>query len=137
MSDEAPKKTTVSITIDGRPHEAQPGQLVIEACEDAGTYVPRFCYHRRMESVGMCRQCLVEVEGPRGPALVVSCMTTVAENQVVHTESATVKKAQEGVLEFLLANHPLDCPVCDKGGECPLLDQAFSHGPGVCRLVDE
>jgi NADH-quinone oxidoreductase subunit G len=137
MSDEAPKKTTVSITVDGRPHEAKPGQLVIEACEDAGTYVPRFCYHRRMESVGMCRQCLVEIEGPRGPALVVSCMTQVADNQVVLTESPTVKKAQEGVLEFLLANHPLDCPVCDKGGECPLQDQAFSHGPGESRFVEE
>jgi NADH-quinone oxidoreductase subunit G len=137
MSDDAPKKTTVSITVDGRPHEAEPGQLVIEACEDAGTYVPRFCYHRRMEPVGMCRQCLVEIDGPRGPALVVSCMTPVAENQVVLTESATVKKAQEGVLEFLLANHPLDCPVCDKGGECPLQDQAFSHGPGESRFVEE
>jgi NADH-quinone oxidoreductase subunit G len=137
MSDEAPKKTTISITIDGRPHEAKPGQLVIDACEDAGTYVPRFCYHRRMEPVGMCRQCLVEIEGPRGTALVVSCMTPVGENQIVLTETPTVKKAQEGVLEFLLANHPLDCPVCDKGGECPLQDQAFSHGPGESRFVEE
>ncbi len=139
MSDptEAPKKTTVSITVDGQPHEARPGQLVIDAAEDAGVYVPRFCYHPRMTPVGMCRQCLVEVEGPRGPMLVVSCMTPVAEHQVVHTESPTVKKAQEGVLEFLLANHPLDCPVCDKGGECPLQDQAFSHGPGESRYVEE
>ncbi len=134
---EAPKKTTISITVDGRPFEAQPGQLVIDACEDAGTYVPRFCYHPRMTPVGMCRQCLVEVEGPRGPMMVVSCMTPVAENQVVHTETETVKRAQEGVLELLLANHPLDCPVCDKGGECPLQDQAFSHGPGESRYVEE
>ena len=133
----APPKTTISITVDGRPHEAQPGQLVIDACEDAGTYVPRFCYHHRMTPVGMCRQCLVEVEGPRGPMLVVSCMTPVAENQVVHTETDTVKRAQEGVLELLLANHPLDCPVCDKGGECPLQDQAMSHGPGESRYVEE
>ena len=110
---------------------------MIDACEDAGVYVPRFCYHRRMASVGMCRQCLVEVEGPRGPMLVVSCMTPVAPGQVVHTTSPTVKKAQEGVLEFLLANHPLDCPVCDKGGECPLQDQAFSHGPGESRFIEE
>ena len=139
MSDttEAPKKTTVSITVDGRAHEAVPGQLVIDAAEDAGVYVPRFCYHPRMAPVGMCRQCLVEVQGPRGPLLVVSCMTSVAENQVVLTDSPTVKKAQEGVLEFLLANHPLDCPVCDKGGECPLQDQAFSHGPGESRFVEE
>ncbi|MCU1359207.1 MAG: nuoG [Ilumatobacteraceae bacterium] len=139
-TDEAPApepKRTLTITVDGRPHEAQPGQLVIDACEDAGTYVPRFCYHPRMTSVGMCRQCLVEVDGPRGPALVVSCMTNVAEGQVVHTESPTVKRAQEGVLEMLLANHPLDCPVCDKGGECPLQDQAFSHGPGESRYVEE
>jgi NADH-quinone oxidoreductase subunit G len=136
MSDDT-KKTTVSITVDGRAHEAKSGQLVIDACEDAGTYVPRFCYHPRMEPVGMCRQCLVEIDGPRGPALVVSCMTPVAENQIVLTETPTVKKAQEGVLEFLLANHPLDCPVCDKGGECPLQDQAFSHGPGESRFVEE
>ena len=134
---EPPKKTTLTITVDGRPHEAQPGQLVIDACEDAGTYVPRFCYHPRMSPVGMCRQCLVEVEGPRGPMLVVSCMTPVAEGQVVHTDTPTVQRAQEGVLEMLLANHPLDCPVCDKGGECPLQDQALSHGPGESRYVEE
>ncbi len=134
---EPPKKTTLSITVDGRAHEAQPGQLVIDACEDAGTYVPRFCYHHRMNPVGMCRQCLVEVEGPRGPMMVVSCMTPVAEGQVVRTETPGVKRAQEGVLEMLLANHPLDCPVCDKGGECPLQDQAFSHGPGESRYVEE
>jgi NADH-quinone oxidoreductase subunit G len=132
-----PPKETVSITVDGRPHEAPPGQLVIDACEDAGVYVPRFCYHRRMNPVGMCRQCLVEVDGPRGPALVVSCMTPVGPDQVVHTDTPTVKKAQEGVLEFLLANHPLDCPVCDKGGECPLQDQAFGYGPGESRFVEE
>ena len=137
VAPEAAAKTTVSITVDGRPHEAQPGQLVIDACEDAGIYVPRFCYHRRMTPVGMCRQCLVEVEGPRGTMLVVSCMTPVAADQVVLTATPTVKKAQEGVLEFLLANHPLDCPVCDKGGECPLQDQAFSHGPGETRFIEE
>ena len=136
MSD-APEKTTFTITVDGRPHEAQPGQLVIDACEDAGTYVPRFCYHPRLTPVGMCRQCLVEVEGPRGPMLVVSCMTNVAEGQVVHTDTEPVKRAQEGVLELLLANHPLDCPVCDKGGECPLQDQAYSHGPGESRYIEE
>jgi NADH-quinone oxidoreductase subunit G len=140
MSDttaDAAPKTTVAITIDDRPHEADPGQLVIDACEDAGVYVPRFCYHRRMTSVGMCRQCIVEVEGPRGPMMVVSCMTPVADGQVVRTATEGVKRAQEGVLELLLANHPLDCPVCDKGGECPLQDQALSHGPGESRYVEE
>lgn len=135
--EQAQPKTTISITVDGRPHEAQPNQLVIDACEDAGVYVPRFCYHPRMSPVGMCRQCLVEIEGPRGPMMVVSCMTPVAEGQVVNTETEPVKRAQEGVLELLLANHPLDCPVCDKGGECPLQDQAFSHGPGESRFVEE
>jgi NADH-quinone oxidoreductase subunit G len=140
MSDARPGSapdTTVTITVDGRPHEARPNQLVIDACEDAGVYVPRFCYHRRMSPVGMCRQCLVEIDGPRGPMLVVSCMTPVAENQAVLTDTETVKQAQEAVIEFLLANHPLDCPVCDKGGECPLQDQAFSHGPGESRFVEE
>jgi NADH-quinone oxidoreductase subunit G len=132
-----PELPGVAMTIDGRSHRATPGQLVIDACEDAGVYVPRFCYHHRMDPVGMCRQCLVEVDGPRGPMLVVSCMTTVAEGQVVHTQSDTVKRAQEGVLELLLANHPLDCPVCDKGGECPLQDQAMTHGPGESRYVEE
>ena len=133
----AAPKTTVSVTIDGRAHEAQPGQLVIDACQDAGSYVPHFCYHPRMTPVGMCRQCLVEVDGPRGKMMVVSCMTPVVEGQAVTTNSDTVKRAQEGVLELLLANHPLDCPVCDKGGECPLQDQAFSHGAGESRFVEE
>ena len=130
-------KTTVSVTINGRAVEAKPGQLLIDACEHSGAFVPHFCYHPRMSLVGMCRQCIVEVEDPRGKALVVSCMTPVAEGQVVSTTSEPARRAQEGVLELLLANHPLDCPVCDKGGECPLQDQAFSHGPGESRYVEE
>ena len=137
MTDTAAPKTTVSITVDGRAVEAKPGELLINACEQSGSFVPHFCYHPRMSAVGMCRQCIVEVEGPRGKALVVSCMTPVAEGQVVSTTSEPAKRAQEGVLELLLANHPLDCPVCDKGGECPLQDQAFSHGPGESRYVEE
>ncbi len=139
MSDtaETPPKPTVTVFVDGRPIEANPGELVIAAAERHGTYIPRFCWHNRMSSVGMCRQCLVEVEGPRGPMMVVSCMTPVAEGMKVDTTNERVKKAQEGVLEFLLANHPLDCPVCDKGGECPLQDQAYSHGPGESRFVEE
>jgi NADH-quinone oxidoreductase subunit G len=132
-----PVKTTVTVTIDDRPFEAQQDQWVIDACEDAGVYVPRFCYHPRMRPVGMCRQCLVEVEGPRGPMMVVSCMTPVTEGQIVRTATPEIKRAQEGVLELLLANHPLDCPVCDKGGECPLQDQAYSHGPGESRFLEE
>jgi len=120
-----------------KPVVARKGELIIEAADRTEDFIPRFCYHPRMSPVGMCRQCLVEVETPRGPMMVVSCMTPVAEGQVVRTATQGVKKAQEGVLELLLANHPLDCPVCDKGGECPLQDQAFSHGPGESRFVEE
>jgi NADH-quinone oxidoreductase subunit G len=130
-------KRTLTVTVDGRPFEAQPGSLVIDAAIAAGSYVPHFCYHPRMTPVGMCRQCFVEVEGPRGPMMVVSCMTPTADGQVVRTATPAVKRAQEGVLELLLVNHPLDCPVCDKGGECPLQDQAFSHGPGESRFVEQ
>ena len=127
----------VNLTINDKPVVARKGELIIAAADRTGDFIPRFCYHPRMSPVGMCRQCLVEVETPRGPMMVVSCMTPVAEGQVVRTATDGVKKAQEGVLELLLANHPLDCPVCDKGGECPLQDQAFSHGPGESRFVEE
>jgi len=127
----------VTITIDGREVQVPAGELLIEAAEQAGTYIPRFCWHSRMKPVGMCRMCLVEVEGPRGKLLTTSCTMPVNDGMVIHTASDTVKKAQEGVLEFLLINHPLDCPVCDKGGECPLQDQTFSHGPGESRFVEE
>ncbi|HEV2427756.1 MAG TPA: 2Fe-2S iron-sulfur cluster-binding protein, partial [Acidimicrobiales bacterium] len=130
-------RTTVTLNLDGRAVEARPGELLIEAAERAGTYVPRFCYHPRMEPVGVCRMCLVEVEGPRGATLQPACYLRVSDGMTVTTESAKVKKAQDGVLEFLLANHPLDCPVCDKGGECPLQDQALTHGSGETRFVEE
>ncbi|NNK91123.1 MAG: NADH-quinone oxidoreductase subunit NuoG [Acidimicrobiia bacterium] len=128
---------TVQITINGTEVEVPAGELLIKAAEDAGTYIPRFCWHSRMKPVGMCRQCLVEVEGPRGTMLTTSCTMTVNDGMVVNTESDTVKKAQEGILEFLLINHPLDCPVCDRGGECPLQDQTMAYGPGESRFVEE
>ena len=134
---EAPRKTTLTVTIDGSPIETTPGELLIAAAERTGTYIPRFCWHPRMTEVGMCRMCLVEVSGPRGMSLQPACMMPVAEGMVVDTKSPTVKKAQDGVLEFLLVNHPLDCPVCDKGGECPLQDQTLTFGPGESRLVEE
>ncbi len=134
---EAPPKTTLTVTLDGRATEATPGELLIAHAEKMGTYVPRFCWHPRMREVGMCRMCLVEVDGPRGPSLQPACMLPVAEGMKVVTDSPTVKKAQDGVLEFLLVNHPLDCPVCDKGGECPLQDQTLSFGPGESRFVEE
>ncbi|HXY27122.1 MAG TPA: molybdopterin-dependent oxidoreductase, partial [Acidimicrobiales bacterium] len=99
--------------------------------------MPRFCYHPRMAPVGMCRMCLVDVGGPRGATLTPACFVEVTEGMVVDTANDRVKKAQDGVLEFLLANHPLDCPVCDKGGECPLQDQTLAYGPGESRFIEE
>ena len=130
-------QTGVEITVDGETVAAEPGEMLIEACERNGTYIPRFCYHRRMSPVGMCRMCLVEVDTGRGFSLQPSCMVPVSEGMNVSTESEATKKAQDGVLEFLLINHPLDCPVCDKGGECPLQDQTMAYGPGETRFVEE
>jgi len=127
----------IRITVDGNEVEVPKGQLLIQAAQDAGTYIPRFCWHPRMNPVGMCRMCLVEIETPRGPMMITACTNPVADGMVVDTQNDTVKKAQEGILEFLLANHPLDCPVCDKGGECPLQDQAMAYGPGESRFVEE
>ena len=127
----------VTFTLDGRQVTARKGEMLIAAAERAGTFIPRFCYHPRMKSVGVCRMCLVEVSGPRGASLQPSCFVEVAEGSEVTTDSDKVKKAQDGVLEFLLINHPLDCPVCDKGGECPLQDQTLAHGPGETRFVEE
>jgi NADH-quinone oxidoreductase subunit G len=127
---------TVTVTVDGQTIDAAKGEFVIEAPSN-GVYIPRFCYHPRMRPVGMCRMCLVEIDTGRGPALQPSCMIEVAPNMVVDTESAVTKKAQDGILEFLLINHPLDCPVCDKGGECPLQDQTIAYGPGESRFIEE
>ena len=127
----------IKFTVNGAELEAKSGELLIEACENSGIHIPRFCWHKRLEPVGMCRMCLVEVETPRGKALVPSCTTEITEDLVVDTESEVVKKAQEGILEFLLINHPLDCPVCDKAGECPLQDQTMAYGPGESRFVEE
>jgi NADH-quinone oxidoreductase subunit G len=113
------------------------GQRLITAAESVGEYIPRFCHHDKLEPVGKCRMCLVEVEGPRGTMLVPSCTMNVADDMVVDTESEVVKRAQEGILEFLLINHPLDCPICDKGGECPLQDQAYEFGAGESRFIEE
>jgi NADH-quinone oxidoreductase subunit G len=130
-------RSTVTITVNGRAIEAEPGELLIEAAERGGNYIPRFCYHPRMEPVGYCRMCLVEVDSPRGATLQPACFLKVNDGMNVVTDSEKVKKAQDGVLEFLLANHPLDCPVCDKGGECPLQDQTLTHGSGETRFIEE
>ncbi len=140
MSDTAPAQevpSTVEVTINGVAVDARPGELVIAAAERAGVHIPRFCYHERMSSVGMCRMCLVEIDTGRGPQLQASCMVPVSPQMVVDTTSERTQRAQEGVLELLLINHPLDCPVCDKGGECPLQDQTMAYGPGESRFVEE
>jgi NADH-quinone oxidoreductase subunit G len=129
--------TGVPFTMNGIPCEATHGELLIEAAERNGVHIPRFCYHPRMTPVGMCRMCLVEVDTGRGPSLQPSCMLPVTPDMKVNTESAPAKAAQDGVLELLLINHPLDCPVCDKGGECPLQDNTYAYGPGESRFVEE
>lgn len=126
----------VQVTINGTEHQVPEGELLIKAAQDLGTYIPRFCWHPRMEPVGMCRVCLVEIDTGRGPMVLPACMNAVSDGMVVETESPDAKRAQEAVLEYLLANHPLDCPVCDKGGECPLQDQAMAYGPGESRFVE-
>jgi NADH-quinone oxidoreductase subunit G len=128
---------SIAIIVNGSSVDARPGELVIAACERAGVYIPRFCYHPRMTPVGMCRMCLVNIDTGRGPALSPACMINVSPNMAIDTEAPNVKKAQDGVLEFLLINHPLDCPVCDKGGECPLQDQTMAYGPGESRFIEE
>jgi NADH-quinone oxidoreductase subunit G len=127
----------VEVIIDGRTITAAKGELVIVAAERNGVYIPRFCWHPRMTSVGMCRMCIVDIDTGRGPALQPACMIECSDGMAVSTASPATRKAQEGVLEFLLVNHPLDCPVCDKGGECPLQDQTMSHGPGESRFIEE
>ncbi len=138
MPDGVPAQVeTVTITVDGASIEARKGEMVIAAAERGGVYIPRFCWHPRLRPVGMCRMCLVEVKNPRGWGLAPACYVPVADGQEVITDSPKVKKAQDGVLEFLLINHPLDCPVCDRGGECPLQDQTFAFGPGESRMIEE
>ncbi len=127
----------VKVTVDGQEFEAPKGQMLIQAAQNHGTYIPRFCWHPRMRPVGMCRMCLVEMETPKGRVLITACTNPVADGMVIDTKSEVAKKAQEGVLEFLLINHPLDCPVCDRGGECPLQDHTIAYGPGESRFVEE
>jgi NADH-quinone oxidoreductase subunit G len=127
---------TVTVTIDGLQVSVPKGTLVIRAAELLGIQIPRFCDHPLLDPIGACRQCLVEIEGQRKP--LASCTTTCTEGMVVKTQltSAVADKAQQGVMEFLLINHPLDCPMCDKGGECPLQNQAMSNGRGETRFIE-
>lgn len=117
------------ISINQKEYTVPAGITIIQACEEAQIEVPRFCYHERLAIAGNCRMCLVEVEGGP-PKPVASCAMPVLEGMKIHTDTPMVKKAREGVMEFLLANHPLDCPICDQGGECDLQDQAYQYGSG-------
>src|SRR2546422_2204860 len=128
--------STVKLTIDGIEVEAPKGALVIRVAEQLGIDIPRFCDHPLLAPAGACRQCLVDVEGQRKP--VTSCTQPVADGMVVRTQrtSPMARKAQEGIMELLLINHPLDCPMCDKGGECPLQNQAMANGQGESRFTE-
>jgi len=121
------------VTVDGQEIEVPAGATVLQACELAGKEIPRFCYHERLSIAGNCRMCLVEV-APGPPKPQASCALPAADNQVIRTDTAMVKKAREGVMEFLLINHPLDCPICDQGGECDLQDQAMAYGRSSTRF---
>lgn len=120
------------VTVDGQEIEVPAGATVLQACELAGKEIPRFCYHERLSIAGNCRMCLVEVK-PGPPKPQASCALPAADGQEIRTDSPMVKKAREGVMEFLLINHPLDCPICDQGGECDLQDQAVAYGRGGSR----
>src|SRR5215510_10434588 len=126
----------VTVTIDGREVQVQPGTGLVETALQAGIEIPVFCYEPRLgAAVGACRMCLVEVEGI--PKLQAGCTLSAQDGMVVRTARASEKAAegQNATLEFILVNHPLDCPVCDKGGECPLQDLTFRYGPGSTRMT--
>ncbi|MCK9924522.1 NADH-quinone oxidoreductase subunit G [Frankia sp. AgPm24] len=129
-----PAADLVSLNVDGQPVSVPKGTLIIRAAELLGIEIPRFCDHPLLDPVGACRQCIVEVEGQRKP--VAACTTTVAADMVVRTQltSPVARKAQAGTIEFLLLNHPLDCPICDKGGECPLQNQSMANGGASSRF---
>jgi NADH-quinone oxidoreductase subunit G len=129
------EENKVNITINDQLVSVPKGTLVVEAAKQVGIEIPVFCYHEKLGPFGCCRMCLVEIE--KMPKLTTACTQTVMPDMVVKTESPKVIKAQQGVLEFTLLNHPLDCPVCDKGGECPLQNNTFKYGPGDTRMEFE
>src|SRR3989440_5747798 len=126
----------VNLTIDGKKLTVPAGTLIVEAAKTIGIEIPVFCYHHKLDPVGACRLCLVDFS-PGPPRSQTACTTPVSEGMVVRTQSAMAVQARADILEFELANHPLDCPVCDKGGECPLQDLTFRYGPGNTRMTFE
>ena len=131
----------LNVVVDGVTVEVPKGTLAIEAAFRAGSDIPYFCYHPRLTSVGACRMCLASVElemfGQRRASIMTCCTVPCAEGMVIKTNTPDVKKAQNGILEFLLANHPLDCPICDRGGECPLQNMTIAYGPPTSRYIEE
>jgi NADH-quinone oxidoreductase subunit G len=127
--------TMIEIELDGRKVEVPPGSMVMHAAEKAGTYIPHFCYHKKLSIAANCRMCLVDVE--KAPKPMPACATPVTQGMIVRTQSDKAVKAQKSVMEFLLINHPLDCPICDQGGECQLQDLAVGYGGGASRYDEE
>src|SRR5213080_4033792 len=125
----------VEIELDGKKVEVPPGSMVMDAANKLGTYIPHFCYHKKLSIAANCRMCLVEVE--KAPKPLPACATPVTDGMKVWTHSKNAKKAQNGVMEFLLINHPLDCPICDQGGECQLQDLAVGYGHSNSRYTEE
>ncbi|MGQ7844005.1 NADH-quinone oxidoreductase subunit NuoG [Granulosicoccus sp. 3-233] len=125
---------TIQITVDGTPLTAKRGQMLIEVTDAAGIDVPRFCYHKKLSVAANCRMCLVEVE--KAPKPLPACATPCMPDMVVHTDSKLARDAQKGTMEFLLINHPLDCPICDQGGECELQDVAMGYGSGASQYTE-
>ncbi len=123
---------TVTLTIDGRPITVAKGKTVLQAAIEAGISVPYYCYHPGLGIDGSCRVCIVKIE--KMPKLQTSCSTVCTEGMVISTRDPETTAARAGVFEFLLVNHPLDCPVCDKGGECPLQDFSYTFGPADSRM---
>src|SRR5690606_6598545 len=124
----------VEIEIDGKKVEVQEGSMVMDAANKLGTYIPHFCYHKKLSIAANCRMCLVEVE--KAPKPLPACATPVAPGMKVKTRSKLAVDAQKSVMEFLLINHPLDCPICDQGGECELQDLAMGYGRDVSRYQE-
>src|SRR3989338_6030713 len=119
----------IEIEIDGKTLSAEPGQMIIQVADEVGIYIPRFCYHKHLSVAANCRMCLVEVE--RSPKTLPACATPIMPGMKIFTKSAKALAAQRSVMEFLLINHPLDCPICDQGGECELQDLSMGYGSSL------
>ena len=122
---------SITLTINGQAIESQAGRLLIDVADENNIVIPRFCYHKKLSVAANCRMCLVEIE--RSPKPMPACATQVADGMVVQTRSASAIAAQKSTMEFLLINHPLDCPICDQGGECELQDVAMGFGGGISQ----